>query len=136
MSTTHCFFKFVKFCYSFFLSIGYHFYSARWSASSLIDFNRGLGDLVMITASFHLWKLAEIGHQYNVYFFFFLCFSLPWDWSFTNLGEVLHRGCPSIAAWIFIIGGARLGFKPGTALQQSGMLTSRPHLTSAINIIL
>ncbi len=55
--------------------------------------------------------------------------SLPWDWLSTNLGEILHIGCPSIAAWIYIFGGAGPGFEPGTALQQSGVLTSRPRLT-------
>ncbi len=61
--------------------------------------------------------------------FFFLVLSLPWDWSSMNLGEILHIGCSSIAAWIYIFGGAGPGFEPGTALQQSGVLTSRPRLT-------
>jgi hypothetical protein len=55
--------------------------------------------------------------------------TLPWDWSSTNLGEILHIGCSSIAAWIYIFGGAGPGFEPGTAFQQSGVLTSRPRLT-------
>jgi hypothetical protein len=46
-----------------------------------------------------------------------------------NLGEILHIGCSSIATWIYIFGGAGLGFEPGTTLQQSGMLTSRPRPT-------
>ncbi len=66
--------------------------------------------------------------------FFFLVLSLPWDWSSTNFGEILHIGCSSIAAWIYIFGGARPGFEPGTALQQSGVLTSRPRLTPHVNI--
>ncbi len=45
------------------------------------------------------------------------------------MGEILHIGCSSIAAWIYIFGGAGPGFKPGTALQQSGGLTSQPRLT-------
>ncbi len=63
------------------------------------------------------------------FFFFFLVLSLPWDWSSTNSGEILHIGCSSIAAWIYIFRGAGPGFEPGTALQQSGVLTSRPRLT-------
>ncbi len=46
-----------------------------------------------------------------------------------NLGEILHIGCLSIAAWIYIFGGAGSEFEPGTALQQSGVLTSRPRPT-------
>jgi hypothetical protein len=34
----------------------------------------------------------------------FSVLSLPWDWSSANFGEVLHTGCSSIAAWIFIFG--------------------------------
>ncbi len=77
------------------------------------DSNSGLLDISLV---------CSIEPPFLPFFlFFFLALSLPWDWSSTNLGEILHIGCPSIATWIFNFGGAGPGFEPRTALQQSGV---------------
>jgi hypothetical protein len=85
------------------------------------------------------WDMTGGGWETPVFYFYFYCFLFLlfffWCFRFRGigrpriLGEILHIGCSSIAAWIYIFGGAGQGFEPGTALQQSGVLTSWPRLT-------
>jgi hypothetical protein len=85
--------------------------------------------------------LTEVAVVFLFYFLFFIYLFFYFFGAFASVGLVIHEfgwdpayrvsngHCPSIAAWIFSFGGARPGFEPRTALQQSGVLTSRPRLT-------